>query len=377
MHDIEPIIEAVKSALLDKLGEEVDLIFQYGSQVQGTTHKFSDVDLSFTPVHDSTWENVTVMVDDTLFDFYPMHWSHLERMADFRDVSSSVLLQNRIRYSRNEEVRTRFDALAERLRAWQRPEARPQMVRRALEIFQSTGYEFYLLQWQADIPHPAGCLKQAQSIFRTVLHCLAVCNQACIDTRKMDQVLALPRLPIRFAETAHCMIAALEPEEIVSATQTLLQTTREFLFVAQRQHLCSDTDYPTVFDSGYPELKRDLQAVMLACEQRDLFSLKGSLLSLLHEISRGVAKVTTGVSYLGFNGLSEYEQNLVDLGFPALLPYLRAGDFEGLYHQCLAFDIRLREFLTERAVPLNNFATLDDLQAYLARSFQHDFACRH
>jgi hypothetical protein len=105
---------------------------------------------------------------------------------------------------------------------------------------------------------------------------------------------------------------------------------------------------------------------MLACEQRDLFSLKGSLLSLLHELSCGVAEATTGVSYSEFNGLSEYEQNLVDLGFPALLPYLSAGDFEGLHQQCLAFDRRLREFLMEREVPLNSFASLDDLQEHLA-----------
>ena len=235
-----------------------------------------------------------------------------------------------------------------------------------LEIFQSTGCEFYVLQLQADIPHLAGCIKQAQSVFRTVLHCLAVCNQACIDTRKIEQVLALPRLPAGFAESVQRLIAACDPNELLSATRNLLHTTREFLLAEQRQFLCSETDFCTVFNSGYPELKRDLQAVMLACEQRDLFSLKGSLLSLLHELSCGVAEVTTGVSYLGFNGLSEYEQNLVDLGFPALLPYLSAGDFEGLYQQCLAFDMRLREFLMKRGVPLNSFATLDELQKHLA-----------
>jgi hypothetical protein len=365
MNDIQPIIETLKRTMLQKLGDEVDLIFQYGSQVKGTTHKFSDVDLSFVPVHDSTWENITVMVDDTLFDFYPMHWSHLERMAEFRDVSSSVLLQNRVLYSRNEEVLARFEALGERLRAAQGPEAKTQMVRRALEIFQTTGYEFYLLQLQAGIPHQAGCIKQAHSIFKTVLHCLAVCNQACIDTRKLDEVLALPRLPAGFAQSAHRMVVALDPDELLLGTRTLLQTTREFLLAEQRQFLCSETNFPTVFDSGYPELKRDIQAVMLACEQRDLFSLKGSLLSLLHEVSCAVARVTTGVSYFGFNGLSEYEQNLVGLGFPPLLPYLSAGEFDRLYQQCLVFDMRLREILIERNVPLNCFAALDDLQEWM------------
>lgn len=366
MRELQPIIETLERAMLYKLGDEVDLIFQYGSRIKGPTHKFSDVDLSFVPVHESTWENITVLVDDTLFDFYPMHWSHLERMAEFRDVSSSVLLQNRILYSRNAQAQARFAALGERLQALQQPEAKPQMVRTALEIFQSTAYDLYLLQLQAGIRHQAGCIKQAQSILMTVLHCLAVCNQACIDTRRMDQVLALPGLPAGFAESASLVIAALDPDELLVATEALLQTTRTFLLAEQQQFLCSAADFRTVFDSGYPELKRDIQSIMLACQQRDLFSLKGSLLSLLHEMSRGVARVATGVPYTGFNGLSEYEQSLAELGFPALLPYLNAEDFDGLYRQCLAFDMRLREFLMEREVPLNNFATLDELQEYLA-----------
>jgi len=365
MNETQAIIETLKNAMLRKLGDEVDLIFQYGSHIHGTPHKFSDVDLSFVPAHNSTWENITVMVDETLFDFYPMRWPLLERMAEFRDVSSSVLLKNRILYQRDDEAAARFASLAERLRALQEPEARPEMVRQALEIFQSTAYEFYLLQLQAEANHHAGCLKQSLSIFRTVLHCLAVCNQACIDTRKLDQVLALPALPAGFADSAQRMLTALAPDELLSETKALLHSTRQFLVGEQRKHLCSETDFPAEFDSGYPELKRDLQEVMRSCERRDLLSLRGSLLSLLHEMSCGIAEVATGVSYSGFNGLSEYEQDLVALGFPALLPYLNAGDFDGLLQQCLAFDLRLREFLTERSVPLNSFATLGELQEYL------------
>ena len=38
------------------------------------------------------------MVNDSLFDFYTMHRSHLERIEEFRDVSSSVLIENRSLY---------------------------------------------------------------------------------------------------------------------------------------------------------------------------------------------------------------------------------------------------------------------------------------
>ena len=58
-------------------------------------------------------------------------------------------------------------------------------------------------------------------------------------------------------------------------------------------------------------------------------------------------------------------RDLVAFGFPDLLPYVLAQDFEGLHFQCQVFDQRLRQFLTEHDVPLNDFATLEELGQYL------------
>ena len=59
-------------------------------------------------------------------------------------------------------------------------------------------------------------------ILQTVLHSLAVCNQACVDTRKMDQMLTLAKLPAGFAETVDRIITSFDPPELLSACETLL-----------------------------------------------------------------------------------------------------------------------------------------------------------
>ena len=120
--EIPLAIEVMKDALLRKLGGEVDLIFQYGSHLKGAAHRYSDVDLSYAPVHETTGESITVMVGETLIDLYPMHWSHLEHMAEFNDISSIVLLESRILYQRTEASAERFRALSTRLRALLLPE---------------------------------------------------------------------------------------------------------------------------------------------------------------------------------------------------------------------------------------------------------------
>ncbi len=365
MPDVHQVIDMLQSALLSRYDDEVDLIFQYGSHLKGTTHKYSDVDISWVPVHDDTWGSITVMVDETLFDLYAMHWSHLERMADFRDVSSSVLLHNRILYQRNDAAAERFAALADRLRAWQEPAARAGMVRRALEIFQSSGYDYYLLREQAAAGHATGALKSAQAILRTVLHCLAVVNQACIDTRKVEQVLALPRLPAGFAATLDRVAKAMAPHEVVAATETLLHSTRALLLDEQRAHLAEPATYPAAFRAAYPELKRDVQAIMLAYERTEMIAVKGAVLSLLHELSRMVGQAESGFAAEGFDPLPDYAQNLAALGFPDLVAPMLAGDFAALHERCLAFDRRLRTFLAEHDVALNDFATPDELQRFL------------
>jgi hypothetical protein len=63
--------------------------------------------------------------------------------------------------------------------------------------------------------------------------------------------------------------------------------------------------------------------------------------------------------------VADYEQDLVALGFPALLPHMEVGDFAELHRQCLVFDQHLRMFLTEHSVELYTFATVDELQKYL------------
>lgn len=358
-------IEVMTEALLRDLADEVDLIFRYGSLVQGTAHKYSDLDISYTPVHESTWRSITVLVDETLIDLYPIHWSKLARMAEFLDVSSTVLLHSQIVYQRSEHAAERFRGLAARLLLLQQPEARPEMLRKAQSFFEETGSPYYLLRQQAANGNLPACLHHAQQILKRVLHLLAVCNQACIDTRKLPQVLALPKLPAGFRATVERVTLAHEPDDLLAACETLLHTTRDLLLAEQWQILRSETTFPAVFHAAYPELKGALQHVLLACERQDIFALNDLLVSLYHELSLHLTWALTGVEFSGFNSLADYEQDLVALGFPALLPLLIARDFAELHRQCLLFDRRLQEFLSSHSVELNNFATLEDLQRSL------------
>jgi predicted nucleotidyltransferase len=360
--DTTAALELMQQALLRELGDEVDLIFRYGSHVTGAMHRYSDLDISYVPAHESTWNNITVLVDDTLIDLYPLHWSRLECMADFADVSSKVLLDSEVLYQRSPAAGERFRALAGRLRSLLQPEARPEMVRKAQEIFEGVGYPYVLLRQAAAGGHLEACVQQSERITTTVLHSLAVCNQACIDTRKLAQVLALRKLPAGFAQTMQRLTFAATADETLAACETLIGTSRDLLLSEQREALRSERAFPDVFRAAYPELKGDLQHALLACEREDMFMLRPKLMSLYHEVMIHLAQALTGVEYSGFNSLTDYEAALAEMGFPELWPYVYARDYRGLHEQCLAFDGRLRDYLAEHSVVLNEFATLEDLR---------------
>ncbi len=363
--DYEAVRDVLTDALLTRFGDEVDLIFQYGSLLKGNTHRYSDMDMSYVPVHESTGKSITVMVEDILFDLYPLRWSRLAQMAEFRDMSGTILAYSRIVYERTPEAGDRFRTLADRLRELQTPAARPEMLRLAHELFQNTGYDYYLLRTQVAKGHFLASMRHGQQIVDTVLHALAACNQRSIDTRKMAEVLTLPRLPEGLVETIEQVNGAATADALLVACEQLLSITRNLLLAEQQAVHRTKATFPEALRAAYPELKADLQRILIACERQDRYLLNSKLLSFYHELAVHISIASRGVEYSGFNTLAEYEPDFVALGFPALLPLAVAGDFAELYRQCLVFDEHLRRFLVEHGVALNAFDTLDELRDFL------------
>jgi predicted nucleotidyltransferase len=121
--DVTYVTNLMVEKHLARLGEETELIFLFGSREKGTAHPNSDVDLCYTPVHESEWAHCTVTVEGILFDLFPLHWSQLERMADFDDPRTSLIMDARVVYHRTEEALTRFRGLQDRIRRLEQPAA--------------------------------------------------------------------------------------------------------------------------------------------------------------------------------------------------------------------------------------------------------------
>lgn len=357
------IARAITDELVARLGDDVELVFRYGSFVRGDGHRWSDLDMSYVPREPSRWDNITVLVDDILFDLYPLPWSTLERMAEWDDWRATILHDFEIVYEATAAAGARFRRLAERHAELERPEAKPAMVAKALAAFERVGYDVYLLERHARREDIRAAHRHANEVVQTVFHALVLLNQSRADTRRLGETAALPQAPADLARLVGRIVGARTCSELGEATHALLERTREVLLAAQAEQLRVEQSFPDRLDAAYPELRADLQRVMLACEHNDAFGAHTKLHSFLHELHIHLAQAARGVAYGSFNSSSEYRLRLDELGFPDLFPSLVAGRLDDLGELCVEFDRRLREYLGELGVELNSFGSLDELRA--------------
>jgi predicted nucleotidyltransferase len=361
------VADLMVTALLERLGDEVELVFHYGSTVHGDTHRWSDLDFSYVPRHRTTWESITVMVSDILFDLYPLHWDTLERMAEHDDWRATILEDIEVTYARSPEARERLRELAERHRSLEQPDARPRMAAKALSAFHDVGYDYYQLARTARAGDQGASAVHANRIVQQVLHAVVVLNQARADTRKLGDVLALPRVPAGLEALVDGITAAGSAPELLERTDALLDATRALLLAEQAQTQRVPASYPDRLDAAYPELKADLQRVLLACERDDRLAAQTKLFSFLHELHIHLAQAERGVAYSAFNSPDEYRVDLQSRGFPDLAAIAAAGELGTLREACLAFDERLRRYLREQRVSLGCYDSIEELEVSLRK----------
>lgn len=111
--------DAVLEIFLEKVrrdyARDVSLVFTYGSTVSGTAHEKSDIDLVFIPQTRRGNElAMSFLVGDIGYDFFPMSWSRLERIASFEEPLSAVVSESKVVWTASREHEERF----EQLRGW-------------------------------------------------------------------------------------------------------------------------------------------------------------------------------------------------------------------------------------------------------------------
>lgn len=113
------VLNAYINHIKEKHHDTVDLVVVYGSYARQTMHEASDVDLFIVPKEGKTQTvSVQFILDGIGYDFWPIPWETLQKIATHEVSLQSLLEDAQIVYSSGKEAVSRFEALKEQMQAF-------------------------------------------------------------------------------------------------------------------------------------------------------------------------------------------------------------------------------------------------------------------
>lgn len=362
------IIHAVASH-----GDELDLIGYYGSYAQGAATARSDLDIFYIPREGQNPPvNRCILVGGLLFDFWPITWETMAGFATGRlrgwACMPSLVYYAQVLWSRSEEATARLEDLKQQVVSLQQPEARPEMVRRALDKFGTVLTHLGTLRLAAASGDLTDTRDAAWRVVTGVIECLALVNQTFFDrglNATLQQLASLPARPADLEALITTLATSPDAATLTAAAETLALETRRVLREAQAS-LPARSMVSDQFGSAYPEMNGAFAKVLSACDQGQEVAARWAAWGVQGGVAEMLATLRPGAGdHPDFNLYSEGAELYQEIGLPDLLA-LPPSDLQALTEQVSLLDTRVRAWLGEQSVDLQEFATVEAFERSLA-----------
>ncbi|NMB24486.1 MAG: hypothetical protein GX986_03040 [Firmicutes bacterium] len=372
MIDVFAVADLLVSKVRSCYGDDVDLVAYYGSYSQGTATSGSDLDMFYVPVEGKNPPvGRTVLIEGILFDFWPIPWSTLEGFTTGRlrgwSMAPALVYHAKVIYKRSSEAEARLDTLKQTIIDLQKPEARPQMISRSLDMFPVVLAHLGNLRLAGAGGRLADVRSAGFEVLVAAWECLALANQAFFDQgfRSITQQASrLQSRPADFESLVTTIGVSSDLDEIVAAGERLTLETREILLRLQ-QSMPAERGIGEGFRGAYPEIKDGLRKVLSACKEQRPFDAsiaawnqQVSLGEMLNDLRNKIG------SHPAFNLYSEVSAFYEELAFPDLME-CALDNLSKLAEEAERLDERLVGWLKGHSVSLQTFESIEDFAHYL------------
>ena len=371
MLDVFAVAELLVSHALREHGDEIDIIGYYGSYARGTAREGSDLDIFYIP-RDGADPPIarTFSISGILFDFWAIRWETMEGFATGRirgwAFAPAIVHHAKVLHARSEEHRDRLAELKQRVADLQKPEARPQMIRRALEAFARVLASLGNLRLACADREFTDVRHAGWQVIKSVLECLALANRTFFDRGLRDSLGQLDRLRDRPADMEpliDSIATSSDPSCILDACEQLALGTRGILRKLQ-DSLPAEATPREQFHQAYPELKDTLRGLLAACEKQGPVAASAEAWRLQSELSSMLAQTERGAGDSAFNLYSELSSVYRQLDLPDLMQF-SPEQSEALASQAKLLDEKLRQWLREHAIGLQEFGSVEQFRRSL------------
>ena len=362
----------VSRALADHAGE-IDIIAYYGSYAQGVARPGSDLDIFYIPAEGQDPPvGHTVLVEGLLYDFWGLRWETVEGFATGRmrgwAFAPALVHHARVLHARSDEQAARFAALQQSVLDLQKPEARSQMIHRAVDAFKNVLAHLGNLRLAAAAARPGRrALCRLEAGPRRL-------RMPCPGEPDLFPA-AVGGISWRISPSCATGPTIWRPPSSPSAAsgrraghrrrrRSASPWARAGCCATCRQRCIAQREPREVFESAYPELKDGLGKVLRACERQQPVAASAAAWSAQSELSPCSMIWPTTPTRSDSNLYSEFASPYRQLGFPDLLGR-QLYRFGRPGRRRPALDDRLRRWLGEQGVSLNEFDTLEEFERSL------------
>lgn len=352
-------------------GEDIALIFYYGSHAKGTARPTSDLDIAYIPDEgeaDSLYSSF--VLDGLPYEFWPVSWRFLEDIAGAAGgrpwpVAHSLLAYAQVLYARSAADRERFEALRARSSALALPEAGPIMLQKSLEEYKALAFRLNHLRQAAASGDAASLRFAAWPFAHSLLACLGLLNQRPLDRGWAESLEegVLPRAPERLREGMEAVVFGPAGAALSEATR-LADEARRLLLEAQDERAAT-VAAGDLFADFYPYVYEYRQKIIAACERGDRFTAAQSAYLLQKDIAQMLHQVTSGVYPRDLYLAREYSEAYAAAGLPDMLEAASTGELGELAARARLLDDRFRAWLAMHGIATNELSDDDDLRRFL------------
>lgn len=337
----ELLIEKIKADYKD----DIALVAIMGSYIYGETHSRSDLDMFFVPNTERGYNlGFTFVLDGIGFDYWPISWERLERIANFDEKITSIITEGKVLYYSSEADMERFNQIKQKaLDAKDRRKFANKASDKLKEV-----YEDY---WGLLNAHTiSDARKYAIYIIYTITYALALLNRIPVKRGRgklKQEILNMPLVPDGFSELYDTVFTDSDIDIIKKAYGQLIKNT-ETLILREKEKICEAVSFTDALCGFYEEMINFYNKIYHACETNDSVTALFACVELTYEIEQAIKD--TGVS---------------SKQLPDLVGAFDPDNLELLVSAAQDHQAGFVELLTNNEVKIRQFTSFDELKNYL------------